>query len=68
MLELGLVLEIANDEDLMTRAMALAEEIAMQPPAAVVMTKQLLKMAQRSELKDYPATYAAMQAVAHEPV
>ena len=65
-LELGLVLEVVEDADLMTRATEFALDISQQPAAAVRMTKQLLKMAARTELKDYLATCAAMQAVAHE--
>lgn len=60
------MLEVVQEDTLMYHAMDLARDIAQKPPAAVRMTKQLLKMAARSELKDYLATCAAMQAVAHE--
>lgn len=65
-LDLGLVLEVVDEGALMAHAMELARDLAQQPVAAVRMTKQLLKMAARSELKDYLATCAAMQAVAHD--
>jgi len=64
-LELGLVLEIVPDNALMEQAISLASEIAAQPPAAIRMTKRLLKMAEKTELPDYLAAVAAMQAVMH---
>ena len=65
-LKLGLVLEVVDEDALLDHAITIARDIAQKPPAAVRMTKQLLKMATRTDLKDYLAACAAMQAVAHE--
>lgn len=64
-LALGLVLEVLPPVDLMARVLDLASEIASRPPAAVRMTKRLLRMAERTGLQDFLATVAAMQALAH---
>ncbi|WP_333827194.1 enoyl-CoA hydratase-related protein [Pararhodobacter sp.] len=64
-LSLGLVLEVLEPGDLMPRALDLAAEIAAKPPAAIRMTKRLLRMAERTQLQDYLTTVSAMQAAAH---
>ncbi|UOA17207.1 enoyl-CoA hydratase-related protein [Sulfitobacter dubius] len=65
-LNLGLVLEVVDPEALMERALTMAAEIAAQSPAAIRMTKRLLRMADRTELQDFLAAAGAMQAVAHD--
>ena len=45
--------------------MALANRIAAQPPKATRLTKRLMKMAQRMELKDFLDLCAAFQGMCH---
>lgn len=61
----GLVLEVTEPEELMAEATKLAEKIASQPPKATRLTKRLLKMAQRMELKDFLDLSAAYQGMSH---
>ncbi len=62
---LGIVLEVAEPEALMQRAHELAARIAAQPPKAVRLTKRLMKIAQRTELKDFLDLCAAFQGMCH---
>jgi enoyl-CoA hydratase/carnithine racemase len=64
-LRLGLVLEVVEPDALLSRALALAAEIARKPAPAIRMTKRLLRMAERTHLQDYLAAAAAIQAAAH---
>lgn len=64
-LALGLVLEVAPPEDLLSRARAHAERFAVQPPKALRLTKRLMKMAQRMELKDFLDLCAVFQGMCH---
>jgi len=64
-LELGLLLRICEPEELLPQALALAEEIAQKPPLTVRLTKRLLKMAQREELRDFLDLSACFQAMVH---
>lgn len=64
-LALGLVLEVVEPDALMARTLEIAAEIAAKPPAAVRMTKRLLRMAERTQIQDYLAAVGAMQAAAH---
>ena len=60
---LGVVLEVVAPEHLMVRATELASRFAAQPPKALRLTKRLMKMAQRMELKislDLCATFQGM--------
>ncbi len=64
-LELGVVLEVVKPEELLPRALQHAARFAAQPPKALRLTKRLLKMAQRMELKDYLDLCAVMQGMCH---
>lgn len=63
--ELGLTLELVEPDELMPRATALAQGFAAQPPKALRLTKRLMKMAQRMELKDFLDLCAVFQGVSH---
>ncbi len=63
--ELGVVLEVVEHEQLMGRALQLAETIAEKPAAALRLTKRLMKMAQRQELPDFLAVCAVFQGMCH---
>ena len=58
---LGVVLEVVAPEHLMVRATELASRFAAQPPKALRLTKRLMKMAQRMELKDFLDLCATFQ-------
>lgn len=62
---LGIVLEVVEPEQLLPRAQALAARIAAQPPKATRLTKRLMKMAQRMELKDFLDLCACFQGMCH---
>ena len=63
--DMGLVLDVVAPEQLMERTYELARRIASQPPRATRMTKRLMKMAQRMELKDFLDLSAAFQGMCH---
>lgn len=63
--ELGIVLDVVAPDKLMSAALALAERIASQPPKATRLTKRLMKMAQRTELKDFLDVCASYQGMCH---
>ncbi|MDO6565075.1 enoyl-CoA hydratase-related protein [Amphritea sp. 1_MG-2023] len=63
--ELGIVMEVVSAEELMPTAMKLATRIASQPPKATRLTKRLMKMAQRMELKDFLDVCAVFQGMCH---
>ncbi|HPR06422.1 MAG TPA: enoyl-CoA hydratase-related protein [Denitromonas sp.] len=62
---LGIVLDVVEPEQLMTRANEIATRIASQPPKATRLTKRLMKMAQRMELKDFLDLCATFQGMCH---
>ena len=62
---LGIVLDVVEPEQLMTRTLELAERFAAQPPKALRLTKRLMKMAQRMELKDFLDLCATFQGMCH---
>jgi enoyl-CoA hydratase/carnithine racemase len=64
-LTMGLVLEVVEPDDLLPRALTLAEEIAAKPPQALRMAKRLMKVAQRSELPDFLELCAVFQGMCH---
>ncbi|MDI6747347.1 MAG: enoyl-CoA hydratase-related protein [Rhodocyclaceae bacterium] len=64
-LELGVVLEVVTPENLLPRTLEHAARFAAQPPKALRLTKRLLKMAQRMELKDYLDLCAVLQGMCH---
>lgn len=63
--DIGIVLEVVAPEQLMARATQLARSFAAQPPKALRLTKRLMKMAQRMELKDFLDLSAAFQGMCH---
>lgn len=64
-LEWGMVSQVVAPDELLRAARALAERIAVNPPAAVRMGKKLLRQASGRSLDDVLELSAAMQAVAH---
>lgn len=65
-LAFGLVGRVVPQDQLMETAMALAGQIAANPPRAVKLSKRLLREAQHSRLADVLELSAAFQALAHE--
>ncbi|WP_207061169.1 enoyl-CoA hydratase-related protein [Motiliproteus sp. SC1-56] len=63
--ELGIVMEVTAPEALMSRTMALAARMAAQPPKATRLTKRLMKMAQKMELKEFLDLCACFQGMCH---
>ncbi len=61
----GLVLEVVPPDELLPRALAHAARFAAQPPKALRLTKRLMKMAQRMELKDFLDLCAVFQGMCH---
>ncbi len=64
-LELGLVMQVTSADELMSTTQLLAQRIASQPPKATRLTKRLMKMAQRMELKDFLELSACFQGMCH---
>ncbi len=64
--KIGLALEVVEPEDLMPRAMELAQLIASKPPITTRYTKRLLRLAPRTELRDFLDQCAFFQAVCHQ--
>lgn len=63
--ELGIVMQVTEHDALMESTMKLATRIASQPPKATRLTKRLMKMAQRMELKDFLDVCATFQGMCH---
>ena len=63
--EYGIVLEVTEPDALLERVGELASRIAAQPPKATRLTKRLMKMAQRTELKDFLDLCAVFQGMCH---
>ncbi len=63
--ELGIVMSVVPDDQLMPEALKLATRMASQPPKATRLTKRLMKMAQRMELKDFLDLCAVFQGMSH---
>ncbi|KAA1172857.1 enoyl-CoA hydratase [Marinobacter salinexigens] len=63
--DLGIVVDVVPNDDLMTTTMTMAERMANQPPKATRLTKRLMKMAQRMELKDFLDLCACFQGMSH---
>ena len=63
--EYGIVLEVTEPDALLERVGELAAHIAAQPPKATRLTKRLMKMAQRTELKDFLDLCAVFQGMCH---
>ncbi len=60
-LQWGLVTEVLEPEELLTRALLLAEQLAAKPGRAVGLTKRLLSQASRSSLADQLEAEVEMQ-------
>ena len=65
-LRIGLVSRVVADDELMQEAQALAGRIAANPPAAVRLTKKLIRLARNDDIAGVLDASAAMQAAAHE--
>ncbi|SIQ22954.1 enoyl-CoA hydratase-related protein [Marinobacterium stanieri] len=63
--QLGLMMEQVPAEQLMSRVMTLAQQMAAKPPHALRMSKRLMKQAQRHELPDFLELCAAWQGMLH---
>ena len=63
--ELGIAMEVVPADELMPNTMKLATRIAAQPPKATRLTKRLMKMAQRMELKEFLDVCAVFQGMCH---
>lgn len=63
--EVGLVLEVVPDGDLMSRALELARTMASKPPQALRYTIRLMKQAERMDLADFLDLCAVYQGVCH---
>ncbi len=65
-LDINLVSYVVKHEELMDKAMALAEKIAAKPPEALRMAKRLLYMGQRLSLQDLLDQSASLQSLCHK--
>lgn len=63
--DIGILLEVTEPGDLLSRARELAASFAGKPPHSVRYTKRLLKKAQRSELRDFLDLCAVYQGISH---
>ncbi len=63
--ELGIVMTVTAPEDLLPEVQQLALQIASQPPKATRLTKRLMKMAQKMELKEFLDLSACFQGMCH---
>ncbi|NKB97600.1 MAG: crotonase/enoyl-CoA hydratase family protein [Pseudomonadales bacterium] len=64
-LTMGLVSEVVEEENLVSRSLDLATSIANNPPHAVRLTKQLMRSSERASLDELLDKSAAFQAVCH---
>lgn len=62
----GIVLDVVEPERLLARAQELAAHFASQPRKALRLTKRLMKMAQRMDLKDFLDLSASFQGLCHQ--
>ena len=65
-LDLGMVLSVHPDAELMDAARERAAVIASKPPRAVRIAKRLLRMAERTDLPDFLNAAAAYQGLMHQ--
>lgn len=63
--EIGVVLELTEPDNLLTKVNELASEIAAKPVASLRLTKRLMKLAQRTELPDFLDICAVFQGMCH---
>ncbi len=64
-LALGIVLNVVEPDQLLTKTNELAQSIATQPSTALRLTKRQMKLAQRLELKDFLDICACFQGMCH---
>lgn len=64
-LSMGLVSEVVAPEQLLERALELAQSIASNPPHAVRLTKQLMRASEKSSLDELLDKSASFQALCH---
>lgn len=62
---MGLVNRVVAHDDLMTEALAVAAQVAAQPPQALRMAKTLLRQGRDTTFDQMLEMSAAMQALAH---
>lgn len=63
--DMGILLEVVEPDELLTRAQVIAEQIAAKPPHSVRLTKRLLRHARSMELDGFLDISAALQSVSH---
>ncbi|WP_281649161.1 enoyl-CoA hydratase-related protein [Parendozoicomonas sp. Alg238-R29] len=63
--ELGIVMDTVQHDQLLPEALKLAGSMASQPPKATRLTKRLLKMAQKMEMKEFLDVCACFQGMCH---
>ncbi len=63
--ELGLLLEVVSEEELLPCVRELAAQIAAKPPQALRLSKRLLKLGQKMELPEFLDMSANFQGMAH---
>ncbi|MBD3641522.1 MAG: enoyl-CoA hydratase/isomerase family protein [Marinobacter sp.] len=63
--DLGIVMDVVPGDELMPATLKMANKMASQPPKATRLTKRLMKMAQRTELKDFLDICACFQGMSH---
>lgn len=63
--QLGILLDVVEPEQLLEKAIEMANRMAEKPPQALRMTKRLLKTAQKMELPEFLEHCALMQGVCH---
>lgn len=63
--DLGIVLDVVADVELLERAREMARSFAAKPPQALRLTKRLMKSAQRMELGDFLDHCAVFQGMCH---
>ncbi|HJU81874.1 MAG TPA: enoyl-CoA hydratase-related protein [Acidimicrobiia bacterium] len=63
--DLGILLEVTEPQDLMTRAMDLAQLIASKPAHSIRLAKRLLRHARSMDLAGFLDFSAALQAISH---
>lgn len=63
--ELGIVMDVVPADELMPATLKMASKMASQPPKATRLTKRLMMMAQRTELKDFLDICACFQGMSH---
>ena len=63
--QMGILLDVVAPDQLLGRVNEMALRFAAQPPKALRLTKRLMKIARRTELKDFLDLCAAFQGMCH---